>query len=656
MRMVLHRPTRVRQALLPVRIGVLNRASGVESSFAVARNKIVVGRGNTLAMEDDTEDLATSYLKIPSKFISNPHVVLERASDGSWTAIQLGLASSTLNDAKMLPEHSNPMGLGDRLDLGEFTASLFAETIVTAAVEPGIDPVELLGSSESRIHIALLDAMDLRRSDRVLDLNSTAIQTQILDHLDILVAHEMTRMSAKELAVLAHVAVHRLLTYAATAAGSTILASKSSSLASPRGAPLAKARLDQLLKSLSNTLGLEMQARSLEEDVKKIDRGFETAMSSVEIEMGTALLSEIVSFYLRRSILDLIFGLGPLQDLMEMESISEIMVVARDQIFVEKFGVVESARRAFYSDDSLLAIIERIVAPIGRRVDKSSPMVDAHLPDGSRVNAIIPPLAIKGPCLTIRKFRKTPLTIDDLVTFGALTPTVRDFLRACVKGRKNVVVSGGTGSGKTTLLNCLSAFIGPKERIVTVEDTAELQLKQEHVVTLEGRPANMEGKGEVSIRDLVRNALRMRPDRVIVGECRGAEALDMLQAMNTGHDGSMTTGHANSPDDMVRRLETMVLVGVDMPISAIREQIVAAVDLIIQIQRESTGRRRVTHVSEIVGLDPQTGDIVVEDIFRVGGSAGGKAGSVSHTGYLPTFSEALLRDGHLNIGLFLGGS
>jgi pilus assembly protein CpaF len=269
-------------------------------------------------------------------------------------------------------------------------------------------------------------------------------------------------------------------------------------------------------------------------------------------------------------------------------------------------------------------------------------MVDARLPDGSRVNAIIPPLAIKGPCLTIRRFSQDPLTIDDLVGFGALTPQVATFLRACVKGRKNIVISGGTGSGKTTLLNALSGWIPPMERIVTIEDTAELRLQQRHVVTLEARPPNTEQKGEVTIRDLVRNALRMRPDRIIVGECRGKEALDMLQAMNTGHDGSMTTGHANSPADMVQRLEVMVLEAADLPLAAARRQIVSGVDVIIQQSRLRDGTRRVVSVTEVVGLDDVNGDVILEDVF-----SWSRSGTLAFSGYLPTFADALMGAGHL---------
>jgi pilus assembly protein CpaF len=295
----------------------------------------------------------------------------------------------------------------------------------------------------------------------------------------------------------------------------------------------------------------------------------------------------------------------------------------------------------FQNDEHVMKIIQRIIAPIGRRVDESSPMVDARLADGSRVNAIIPPLSLVGPVITIRKFSATPYTVDDLVRFGTSTPEMFEFLEACVKARLNVFVSGGTGSGKTTMLNILSSFIPDDERIVTIEDAAELQLRQEHVVTLEARPSNIEGKGAVPIRELVRNSLRMRPDRIVVGECRSAEALDMLQAMNTGHDGSMSTGHANTPRDMLSRLETMVLMaGMDLPLRAIREQISSAVDLIVHQNRLKDGTRKIVNITEVQGME---GDVIVmQDVFvfeQTGVSEGRIQGRLKPTGIRPHFVE-----------------
>ena len=341
-------------------------------------------------------------------------------------------------------------------------------------------------------------------------------------------------------------------------------------------------------------------------------------------------------------------GLGPLEIYLADETVSEIMVNAPAEVYVERSGRLERVQKAFSSPRAVLGVIERIVAPLGRHVDESSPLVDARLPNGSRVNAIIPPLALKGPALTIRKFRRHLLAVSDLVALRALTGAMAEFLETCVKARRNIVISGGTGSGKTTLLNVLAAYIPEGERIVTIEDAAELQLPQEHCVRLEARPPNIEGKGAVTIRDLVRNALRMRPDRIVVGECRGGEALDMLQAMNTGHDGSLTTLHANSPRDALARLETMVLMsGMDLPLRAIREQVVSAVNLIIQQQRYADGTRRICAISEVRGMEGDA--IALADVFRFeqdGFDPEGRViGRFVATGVVPAFYQDLQQRG-----------
>ena len=339
-------------------------------------------------------------------------------------------------------------------------------------------------------------------------------------------------------------------------------------------------------------------------------------------------------------------GLGPLEKLIAMDTITEIMVNGPDKIYVEHKGVIYRTDMAFADSNQVLAAIERIVSPLGRRIDESSPMVDARLKDGSRVNAIIPPLSLIGPSITIRKFSRNPLQVKDLIKFGSITQEIADFLDVCVKLRKNIVISGGTGSGKTTLLNILSGFLPNRERIVTIEDAAELQLRQEHVVRLESRPANIEGKGEIAIRDLVKNSLRMRPDRIVIGECRGGEALDMLQAMNTGHDGSLTTIHANTPRDCLSRLETLVLMaGFDLPLRAIREQIASAITIVVQINREKDGSRKVTCVSEITKME---GDIItMQDLFvykQSGWTEDGKMiGDHVATGSVPTFMDEIKR-------------
>jgi pilus assembly protein CpaF len=372
---------------------------------------------------------------------------------------------------------------------------------------------------------------------------------------------------------------------------------------------------------------------------------------------GAELPNNINRRRLAKEVLDEAIGLGPLEDLLADDSVTEVMVNRADQIFIERGGRIQESPVVFSSDHAVMAVIERIVAPLGRRIDESSPMVDARLKDGSRVNAVIPPVALRGPSLSIRKFSKRKLMGQDLINFGSVNQVMLEFLEVAVRERRNIVVTGGTGSGKTTLLNVLSNFIPDHERIVTIEDAAELKLNQPNLVGLESRPPNLEGKGMITIRDLVRNALRMRPDRVVVGECRGGEALDMLQAMNTGHEGSMTTAHANSPRDALSRLEVMVLMSsVDLPMVVVREQISSALDLIIHQRRFPCGSRKVTHISEITGIE--SGTIQTQDIFtfkaRDQGGPGGKVrGAFSATGAVPEFYEELAERGvNVNLSIF----
>ncbi len=367
-------------------------------------------------------------------------------------------------------------------------------------------------------------------------------------------------------------------------------------------------------------------------------------IDSIVKDISSKLPEHIDPSYLATEIYNEAIKLGPLEELLEDDDITEIMVNGHDQIYTECKGKLTLSEKTFVNDTSVLAIIERIVSPLGRRIDESSPYVDARLADGSRVNAVIPPLALDGPSVTIRKFSKIPFTASDLVNFGSLTDEMVELISVCVKLRKNIIVAGGTGSGKTSLLNVVSSFLPDDERIVTIEDAAELRLSQKHVVRLESRPPNIEGKGAITIRDLVKNSLRMRPDRIVVGECRGGEALDMLQAMNTGHDGSLTTIHANTPRDVLSRLETLVLMsGMDLPVRAIREQVASAVDLIVHINRFSDGTRKVVYITEIVGLE---GDkITMQDIFEFRQSyidEDGKVfGDYVPTGSVPTFMEEM---------------
>jgi pilus assembly protein CpaF len=401
---------------------------------------------------------------------------------------------------------------------------------------------------------------------------------------------------------------------------------------------------------LISELDPSMDVSQTDEVRSNIEELFDTVLSEEGI-----ILSRAERQRLFEQIVAEILGYGPLEPLLKDPSVTEIMVNGPKNIYVERSGRLERAGAAFENDEHVMRIIDRIVAPLGRRVDESSPYVDARLPDGSRVNAVIPPISLVGPTLTIRKFSKVPLTVENLIEYGTITPEVVEFLKACVYSRLNVVISGGTGSGKTTLLNILSGFIPNDERIVTIENAAELQLRQEHVVTLESRPPNIEGRGEVSIRDLVINCLRMRPDRIVVGECRGAEALDMLQAMNTGHDGSLTTAHSNSPRDTLARMETMVLMaGMELPVRAIREQIASAVDLIVHEERLRDGTRKVTHVTEVQGME---GDVIVlSDLFifeQTGIENGRVIGRLRPTGIRPRFMPTLEAAGiHLPPNIF----
>jgi len=394
---------------------------------------------------------------------------------------------------------------------------------------------------------------------------------------------------------------------------------------------------------LSDTDYRTLQFMTEQELIERIRTLIEIVGQDREMSLSARAKEQMLA-----EVLNEVIGYGPIQTFLDDPTISEIMVNGPAKIYIERHGKVETTNRRFMDEAHVMRIIEKIIAPLGRRIDESTPMVDARLPDGSRVNAIIPPISVIGPCLTIRKFSADPLGADDLVAFGSMSETMRVFLEGCVKTRLNTVVSGGTGSGKTTTLNVLSAMIPGEERIITIEDAAELQLQQEHIVTLESRPPNLEGRGEVTIRDLVRNTLRMRPDRIIVGECRGAEALDMLQAMNTGHDGSITTIHSNSPRDTLSRLETMVLMAnVNLPSRAIREQISSAIDLIVHQERLRDGSRRIENITEVQRMEGDA--IVLQDLFvfrREGFAPDGKIiGHHEACGVRPLFMERMEAEG-----------
>ena len=393
----------------------------------------------------------------------------------------------------------------------------------------------------------------------------------------------------------------------------------------------------EVINSFDTLLNIEPDAVRPKMDAI-IDRVIDTGGFAVTRDERERLVNEMVND---------VTGLGPLEPLLSDDTITEVMVNGPTHIYIERGGKIQRVDSVFLNDEHVLRIIDRIITPMGRRIDEMSPRVDARLPDGSRVNAIVEPLSLVGPVITVRKFAAKPFTVDDLIGFGTATPEMFDFLKACIEARLNLFVSGGTGSGKTTTLNVLSSFIPNDERIVTIEDAAELQLRQEHVITLESRPPNLEGEGEITIRHLLRNAMHMRPDRIIVGECRSGEALDMLQAMQSGHDGSLSTGHANTPNDMLRRLETMVLMtGLELPLRAIREQIAAAVDLIVHTARLKDGSRRIVNITEVFGIEDD--EILTQDIFafvQTGVREGKIEGDLAPTGIRPTFMGQFQRSG-----------
>ncbi len=408
--------------------------------------------------------------------------------------------------------------------------------------------------------------------------------------------------------------------------------------------PSSQNRGPDLVKLKSYLMGMVMREQEMqpmpEDDRRRLlTETLQQAYQSTKLQLPASLREQLF-----HDILDELLGFGPLQPLLDDPDISEVMVNGRTKVYVERKGKLTRTNIVFDDDQQIMHLIDKIIMPLGRRIDVDSPTVDARLPDGSRVNAVIPPVSIDGPTITIRKFQKDKLSIADLIKYGSITQNMADFLRACVVSRLNIVVSGGTGSGKTTLLNVLSTFIPETDRIVTIEDAAELKLQQDHVVRMETKPANVEGQHAVTIRDLVRNSLRMRPDRIIVGEVRGGEALDMLQAMNTGHDGSLTTLHANTPRDSLSRLETMCLMsGMDLPIKVVREQIASAIDLIVQQSRLRDGSRKVTSITEVAGMEGDT--VVMTEVFKFEQTGvtkdGGIIGDLKPTGIRPLFSQRL---------------
>jgi len=511
-----------------------------------------------------------------------------------------------------------------------------------------------LSAAIRRIHLQLLKRMDLNALDDT-RAGSHEYLLNLEHHIDDLSRQEQF-LTPEGTALLLHIAgqsVRRSILDAlidkSSAAQSMVLAGDR---AWARMVTAVPDREDEMRSAIDYVVA-ELKLASVPElgkQLSTVETRFGEAWTRLTGQLDSGFMQYMAQRFLKKEVKDIVFGYGPLEDLLRTPTISEIMIVDRDHIYVERDGMLENSGRRFISDDVTLTIIERIVARVGRRIDKAKPLVDARLTDGSRVNAVIPPIAVSGPCLTIRKFPARKMHIDDLIAKGSLTRAASEFLRAAVLARCNILIAGGTGTGKTTLLNCLSDFIPDKERIVTIEDTAELQLKKEHVVRLETKQENIEGAGAFTIRDLVKNALRMRPDRIVVGECRGAEALDMLQAMNTGHDGSMTTVHANEAADVILRLEVLVQMAADLPISSIHRQIASAIDLIVQLTRLKDGRRCVTQITEVVDVDTQRATVRLKDLFLL--TETDTRPELRPTGRLPTFMAELISHNLIDLNAF----
>ena len=587
---------------------------------------------------------ATCDVVLASPLVSRQHAVL-RLRSGGIELENLGLNSCLVGATEVLGGQRLEFSLGERVRIWPFTLTFEQEATPTptrAEIEQHIRAQ--LAALELEIHkqlLARLDLVDIEDDRTTLRARVLLLENHIED-----IARELGLFHERNEGLLAEIAgvalrdllVHQLVMEADWQAPPDLAALTSNEFDVPATlVPERETELHSLLHHLRTRLELGLE-RDADRRITLVEKKFGDAFPLIRPHLHGELRKYLILRTLKKDLKDTVFGFGPLQDLLRAPNVSEIMVVSADQIYFEREGLIELSGRRFLSSEVTEAIIERIVAQVGRRIDKSQPLVDARLPDGSRVNAVIPPLAVRGPCLTIRKFGPRQFTVDDLIERGSITRPAAEFLRACVIDDRNILVSGGTGSGKTTLLNILSGFIPHKQRIVTIEDTSELRLLQEHVVSLESKLANVEGTGAYTIRDLLKNALRMRPDRIIVGECRGPEALDMLQAMNTGHDGSLTTVHANSAAEVLQRLEVLVLMAAELPIQAIHRQIESAIDIIVHISRMSGGRRAVVQISEVAGVDPTTGRVRIRDIFNLRGGSE----ELQPTGYLPTFVDRLM--------------
>lgn len=610
----------------------------------VQGDRIRIGRGSA------------NEIVLDSPYVAEEAAVLYRRNSG-WELVALGINGVTLGDKQLFG--------GERCEIrGSQTISLFPYSLtidLPKAEETTREYQRLLlddrmSSLIREVHVELLRRMDLTGDGAAAMASDDEYLLRLERTLDNIVRGR-DDLANGNTPLVAHIAGYGLR--------DRLLASLTSEPATRRDRGLFTdrhwSRLVTAVPERENEVDATAQYIekiilpgtdcSLTDRVDSVERKFWPAWESIGDRTHEGFKSYLALRHLKKELKDIVFGYGPLEDLLRLPNVSEIMVVDKQHIYIERSGVLQNSGRRFISDAVIESIIQRIVANVGRRIDRSQPLVDARLTDGSRVNAVIAPLAVSGPTLTIRKFPERKLIVDDLIAKGALTRTVAEFLRAIVLSRKNILISGGTGTGKTTLLNCLSDFIPDKERIVTVEDTAELQLAKEHVVRLETKAANVEGAGEYTIRDLVKNALRMRPDRIVVGECRGPEALDMLQAMNTGHDGSLTTIHANNSKDVALRLEVLVQMAADLPVDSIRHQIASAVDVIVQLKRMRDGRRCLSQITEVAGINPSTGQLEMRDLFLLDDPESTTA-QLQPTGRLPTFIDELISTGTLNLKTF----
>ena len=616
-----------------------DHSRNTRESIEVNADPITIGR----------EDGNTIVLKSP--FVARTHCRIVRKGN-QMQVESLSRAGTRVANAEVLPDQPLKVDFGDEIQLGQYSIALVGREKRKLGEQAVVSDAELhakLMEMESKVHTELLERMNLRVTGHLNKGDSRFIE-EVLHHLESLLNKFVQQLNPQVLTYTIRMHLRQLVQAEVVRQCEGRIQTDYKSADERVLDAQKESQISQLVTGLVDMMPLLFDPTSVQEDLAVAEDAFEDLFVQELPMIPRDLQRYIVLRTVSKDIQDIMFGLGPLQDLLEMPSVSEIMVVGKDHIYIEKQGKIVETSRTFFNDEILLSIVERILTPVGRRVDTSTPLVDARLPDGSRVNVVINPLSLVGPCLTIRKFGWVPFTMDDLIERQSVSGAVAEFLQGCVIGRKNILISGGTGSGKTTLLNVLSAYARPNERIITVEESAELKLPQPHVVKLEGRPANVEGKGAYTIRDLVRNSLRMRPDRIIIGEVRGAEAMDMLQAMNTGHDGSLSTIHANTPYDCMKRLEALVLMAVDMPIAAVREQIVSAIDMIVQVARFADGRRRVTRVSEVTAIEPESGQLRLEDIFTLRDP---NQERLRHTGYMPTFTRDLTDQKHFDVEVFL---